>query len=183
MKTKFIKAVDEGDIISTRLFISNEILLDPRGKSFHEMIDFAESKLPNLYDSHDGKYYSTTEEKWDESFLFSIKNDLDTNNFSQDRLSFYERVAKVVLKEKAENLDREEIASESAKGAYNPGVATHNGANSRSQSQKKKLYEGIAAGGAIMAIAGLCVSKASIAIMGLTCLTIGSVLLYKEIKK
>lgn len=48
MKAKFIKAVESGDLVSIRLFISNELMLDPRGKSFSEMKSFAESKISNL---------------------------------------------------------------------------------------------------------------------------------------
>ena len=50
MKDKFIKAVESGDIESVRLFLSNELMLDPRGISFHEMLNFAESKMSNLFD-------------------------------------------------------------------------------------------------------------------------------------
>lgn len=182
MKAKFIKAVEEGDIISTRLFISNEMMLDPRGKSFHDMISYAESKLPNLYDSHDGKDYSIPEEEWNEAFLFSIKNDLDTN-FSQDRLSLYEKVAKVVLKEKAENLEREEAAAKVVQESHD-SQSDDNRAYPKDQQQgKKKLYEGLAVGGAVVAVVGLCASKAAIATLGFAGLVIGGTLLYKEMKK
>ena len=55
MKDKFIKAVESGDIESVRLFLSNELMLDPRGISFHEMLNFAESKMSNLFDIDNGK--------------------------------------------------------------------------------------------------------------------------------
>ena len=41
MKVKFIKAVESRDLVSVRLFIANELMLDPRGKSFAEMKNFA----------------------------------------------------------------------------------------------------------------------------------------------
>ena len=103
MKAKFIKAVENGDLVSVRLFISNELMLDPRGKSFSEMKKFAESKFSNLYDVDDAKSYTSTETEWNEILLFSIKNDLD-NNFSKEKLTIYENVAKHVLKDKGRNV-------------------------------------------------------------------------------
>ena len=60
MKAKFIKAVEGGDLVSVRLFIANELMLDPRGESFSEMKIFAEAKFSNLYDTDDAKTYSFT---------------------------------------------------------------------------------------------------------------------------
>ena len=51
MKQKFITAVNAGDVVSVRLMLSNELMLDPRGKSFDEMLFFAEKQLPNLYEA------------------------------------------------------------------------------------------------------------------------------------
>ena len=53
MKAEFIKEVESGDLVGVRLSISNELMLDPRGKSFSEMKTFAEAKLTNLYDVDD----------------------------------------------------------------------------------------------------------------------------------
>ena len=106
MKAKFIKAVDSGDITNVRLFLINELMLDPRGKSFTEMKSYAESKLNNLYDDDNGKTYDKEESEWDDTFLFEVKNDM-IDNFSKERLAFYEMVAKLVLKDKAEHLEQE----------------------------------------------------------------------------
>ena len=113
MKVKFIKAVESKDLVSVRLFIANEFMLDPRGKSFTEMKNFAEAKFDNLYDPDNAKSYSSVKTDWNEELLFSIKNDLD-DNFSKEKLAVYESVAKYVLKDKAEELDKEE-ASHSAR--------------------------------------------------------------------
>ena len=43
MNPKFIKLVEERNIIRVRLSLSNELLLDPRGDSFRKMKSFAES--------------------------------------------------------------------------------------------------------------------------------------------
>ena len=171
MKAKFIKAVEGGDLVSVRLFISYELMLDPRGKSFLEMKNFAETKFSNLYDIDDAKSYSSVKTEWNEDFLFSIKNDLD-RNFSKEKLAIYEEVAKYVLKDKAEQLNKEEASRSSSVNA------------SRVQkNNKKKLYIGITVGGAAVAVTGLCLSRIALASLGFAGVVIGGILLYNDAKK
>lgn len=178
MKVKFIKAVESGDLVSVRLFIANELMLDPRGKSFAEMKNFAEAKFDNLYDPDNAKSYSSVKTDWNEELLFSIKNDLD-DNFSKEKLAVYESVAKYVLKDKAEELDKEE-ASRSART-----TTTSNSENTgRSQRRNNKnLYTCITVGGAAIAVTGLCLSRVALASLGLAGVVIGGILLYNDAKK
>lgn len=174
MKAKFIKAVESGDLVSIRLFISNELMLDPRGKSFSEMKSFAESKISNLYDVDDAKSYSSTQVEWNEKFLFSIKNDLD-NNFSKEKLAIYENVAKYVLKEKADQLNKEETSCSQRK--YSKNV------DRKQKKNNKKLYMGITVGGAAVAVTGLCLSRVVLASFGFAGVIIGGILLYNDTRK
>ena len=178
MKVKFIKAVESRDLVSVRLFIANELMLDPRGKSFAEMKNFAEAKFDNLYDPDNAKSYSSVKTDWNEELLFSIKNDLD-DNFSKEKLAVYESVAKYVLKDKAEELDKEE-ASRSART-----TTTSNSENTgRTQRRNnKKLYTCITVGGAAIAVTGLCLSRVALASLGLAGVVIGGILLYNDAKK
>lgn len=178
MKAKFIKAVESGDLVSVRLFIANELMLDPRGKSFNEMKNFAETRFGNLYDVDNAKSYSSVKTDWNEELLFSIKNDLD-DNFSKEKLAVYENVAKYVLKDKAEELDKEE-ASRSARSntAYN----SENTGRTQKRSNKK-LYTGITVGSAAVAVTGLCLSRVALASLGFAGVVIGGILLYNDAKK
>lgn len=106
MKKTFKKTVDSGDLESTRISLANEMMLDPRGESFNEMRQYAEAAFPNLYETHDGKSFDYNKENWNEALLFSTKNALD-DNFSRERLDYFFNMAKVVLKEKADSLNRE----------------------------------------------------------------------------
>lgn len=180
MNPKFIKLVEEGNLIRVRLSLSNELLLDPRGDSFRKMKRFAESQLPDLYEPDNGTSYNKTEYEWDKEFLLQVKNDLD-NNFSESQLLVYERVAKEVLKEKAAHLEQEEAEVQS----YNDeGEETIN---------YKKVYTGVTITGAAVAVTGMSLSKATLASLGLSRMflcslglagvVIGGVLLYKELKK
>ena len=38
MRPKFIKSVDESDVVSVRISLTNELMLDPRGESFKVML-------------------------------------------------------------------------------------------------------------------------------------------------
>ena len=174
MKAKFIKAVESGDLVSIRLFISNELMLDPRGKSFSEMKSFAESKISKLYDVDDATSYSSTQAEWNEKILFSIKNDLD-NNFSKEKLAIYENVAKYVLKEKADQLNKEETSCSQRK--YSENV------DRKQKKNNKKLYMGITVGGAAVAVTGLCLSRVVLASFGFAGVIIGGILLYNDTRK
>lgn len=178
MKAKFIKAVESGDLVSVRLFIANELMLDPRGKSFTEMKNFAEAKFGNLYDADNAKPYSSVKTDWNEELLFSIKNDLD-DNFSKEKLAVYESVAKYVLKDKAEELDKEG-ASRSARTTTT--YILENTARTQKRSHKK-LYTSITVGGAAVAVTGLCLSRVALASLGLAGVVIGGILLYNDAKK
>ena len=171
MNPKFIKLVEEGNIIRVRLSLSNELLLDPRGDSFCKMKRFAESQLTNLYEPDNGITYSKSEPEWDKDFLFQVKNDLD-NNFSESQLLVYERVAKEVLKEKATHLEQEEAAGAQPYSKEPEEIISN-----------KKVYTGVTVAGAAVAVTGLVLSRMALASLGLAGVVIGGVLLYKESQK
>ena len=182
MKDKFIKAVESGDIESVRLFLSNELMLDPRGISFHEMLNFAESKMSNLFDIDNGKTVEKDTALWDKGFLFQVKNELE-DNFSREKLKYYERVTKQVLKDKAEQMETEAQESQ-----QNPNYTEQFSQNSDWFNQNKKsVYTGVTIGGAILTTIGLYASKAAIKAVLTTFggigLIAGGYLLYKEINK
>ena len=178
MKPKFKKAVDTGDLVSTRLFLANEMMLDPRGKTFIEMRSYAESKFPDLYEAHNGVTFNQNPATWSEPLLFSVKNELDSN-FSRERLDYYYDLAKVVLKDKAENLDTEERIATSAKSAQEESRAPHK--------NNKTVYAGITVGGDAMALAGLFIERTIIACavstLGVIGMTVGGYMLYNEKNK
>jgi len=178
MKAKFIKAVESRDLVSVRLFITNELMLDPRGNSFTEMKNYAEAQFSNLYDVDDTKVYTSVKTEWNEDLLLSINNDLD-NNFSKEKLAIFEAVAKYVLKDKAEQLNREDATqSTRINTAY-----SNDSARRTKKSSNKKLYAGITVGGAAVAITGICLSRAVLASFGFAGMVVGGILLYNDSKK
>ena len=177
MKDKFKKAVENGDLSDVRLFLSNELMLDPRGASFHEMLAYAESQLNGLFVPDNGHRSEKDAALWDKDFLYQIKNELD-DNFSREKLSYYEQVAKQVLIDKAQQLDEEEAKQhqpENREGErFNENWFVEH---------KKEVYTGVTVGGAVLTTIGLCVSKAALTTLGVVGLAVGGYMLYKETKK
>ncbi|MBD5271698.1 MAG: hypothetical protein HDS42_00255 [Bacteroides sp.] len=172
MKAKYIKAVEAKDLEGTRLFLANELLLDPRGGSFTEMRVLAEKEFPNIYEPDNGKSYPTDTALYNEDLLFEIKNDLNSN-FSKEKLEKLEDVTKVVLKDKAEQLDIEDADKlfpdsneEMKKNTVSPAVC-----------------KGTLVGGAALTVIGLCTSKVVLTSLGVVGLIIGGGLLYTANKK
>lgn len=172
MKNQFIEAVKSHDLISVRLFLSNELLLDPRGNSFDEMLKLAEDQCPDLYENEASSFVlRKNSNQWDQEYLNELKNEVDTH-FRKDTLHHYKEVAKFVLKDKASNLDNEEkqkprfVISEKEKDTY-----------------QKVAYGSLIGGGATIAITGLCLSKWTMAGFGLVCIAAGGYLVYKLIKE
>lgn len=87
MKPKFMEAISDGDLLTIRLYLANELLLDPRGKSFNKMRAYAEMNIMNLYEAHDGTDFSEVSSIWDEELLFKLGNDLDSNFQKKDLIS------------------------------------------------------------------------------------------------
>lgn len=179
MKAKFTKAVENGDIDSVRLFLSNELMLDPRGDSFHEMLNYAESRLEGLFVADDGNRSEKDPSEWNEDFMFKVKNELDMN-FSREKLSYYESVTKQVLKDKAREMDAED--------ARRRNTQTENANNNQHQTSeepvdRKKVYTGVTVGGAVLTIVGLCASSTITTVVGACVAAGGGYMLYKKAKK
>lgn len=114
MRQKFIDAVESGNLISVRYSLTNELLLDPRGKSYREMKAFAEERLDGLYEPLNGELPQKPVGEFTEAELMELKNDLDAN-FSRERLALYEKVVGVVLRDKADQMAQESNSHEERK--------------------------------------------------------------------
>lgn len=191
MTTKFKNKVDAGDIIATRLMIANELMLDPRGYSFHEMLDYASSKLPNLYEDYDGKDIGIADESaWDEKYLSRVKSELNYN-FSKERLEYYEKVAKVVLKAKAELLEKTEPRPIPSPRPIPRPTPPQPFCEQEGTSSPNPAYVGIAAGSAAITALGFCIAPAAakivlasvLASVGVAGVIVGGCLIYKDLKK
>ena len=179
MEDKYKKAVENGDLSDVRLFLSNELMFDPRGASFHEMLSYAESHLNGLFVPDNGHRSEKDAAQWDKDFLYQIKNELD-DNFSREKLNYYEQVAKQVLKDKARQLHEEEVKQQQQRPENQEGEQQ---TENWFEGHKKEVYTGVTVGGAVLTTIGLCVSKAALTTLGVVGLAVGGYMLYKETKK
>lgn len=159
MKQKFIESVKSGDVRKVRLSLSNELLLDPRGKAFAEMLNYAKANLSNLFEENrEARYEVLPKEQWDENFLFTVKSDLDSN-FSVEKLAFYQAVIEVVGKDKMASLDEED-----KKAKTQTERSRHSQRNAKRS--RKTVPMSVATGGAVLTIVGLCVGKTLLTLVG-----------------
>ncbi len=107
MEETFVNAVNEGDVLMTRILLKGEVLVDPRLVRFREMQQYAESKLSDLYEDHDGELFEVPETQWTDELHCKIQKDLNSN-FSKARLDFYAKMAPIVLKTKVVELQQTE---------------------------------------------------------------------------
>lgn len=169
MKAEYKEAVDAGNVAMVRISLSNELLFDPRGESFKEMLEYAVDRLSNLFEENkDASYTVPPTDQWDEDFMYEVKSDLDSN-FSKEKLAFYEAVVKYVGKDKAIELEEEEAL---------PVPSDNNDQQNHPTRTIKitKVSGGMAAGGAIVATVGLCTGMTALSIIG-GAIFVGGVLL------
>lgn len=180
MKVKFKNAVDEHDVISVRIALASELMMDPRGVSFQDMLQYAEANIKDLYEEDNGDSLEKPIEEWNQDYLFSIKNKLDFN-FSKRKLTLYEKVAKEVLKEKARQKEQAERIEEE-----NFGGKSNRASETEGQSRpldSDLVYKGVTAGGVLFTVIGLCASKTFLTVVGLGTAAFGGYKLYKGYKK
>ena len=159
MKQTFIESVKGGDVEEVRLALSNELLLDPRGKTFAEMLNYAKANLSNLFEENkEAGYEVLPKEQWDEEFLFTVKNDLDSN-FSVEKLAFYQAVIEIVGKDKMASLDEEDKKTKmQTSSPHQP--------KGKARRSQKTISMSVATGGAVLTIVGLCVGKTLLTLVG-----------------
>lgn len=176
MKQEFKNAVVEKNLAKVRMSLTNELLLDPRGNSFSEMLSYAMESLPELFeDNKEADYTVPPQEEWNKEFMFQVKNDLDSN-FSKEKLAFYEAVVKYVGRNKVIDINKEEQKQRFQK-------SQEHAQKTPSQRSYNKTYATVSAGGATLAIIGLVAGKTLLTVVGGVALVVGGVLLLNDKNK
>lgn len=176
MKQTFIESVKSGDVEEVRLALSNELLLDPRGKTFAEMLNYAKANFSNLFEENkEAGYEVLPKEQWDEDFLFTVKNDLDSN-FSVEKLAFYQAVIEIVGKDKMASLDEEDKKTKMQ-------TSSHHQPKGKAKRSKKTVSMSVATGGAVLTIVGLCVGKTLLTLVGGAVLIGGVLITFNDSRK
>ena len=180
MKKTFIEAVENHKLSRVRISLSNELLLDPRGKTFGEMLSFAMSRLPDLFEENEEANYSVPpQNEWSQDFIYIVKNDLDSN-FSKEKLAFYETVAKHVGKDKAEEINTFEEQEKEKRLKDDEQDVTDNESSSGWTERIDKPHAIVTSCGATLMVVGIIAGKSMITIAGGTALVVGGILLLND---
>lgn len=133
---EFIDAVESGKKVRVRIMLKDIMLIDPTMIQFDEMLDYAVSKLDDLYDEHDGETLKYESAEWNEEYLNNQMVVL-VNNFSKERIELLRNMAKYLYRDKANKIRTQSSLNIS----------------------RKQIVTGVAIAGAIITVAGICTSK------------------------
>ncbi len=101
---EFEATVSSGNLLKTRIMLTNSMVVDPTGKQFSEMLEYAKRKLDGLFVPYDGELLESDQAKWDLE-LMNQELSLLVNNFSYERISHLWRVIRKVRKEDIRRLE------------------------------------------------------------------------------
>ena len=175
MNNEFIKAVEENKVNIVRMMLSNELLIDPRGKTFSEMLEYAKDKMPDLFEPNEPARFDipTNKEEWTDDIVSKMKRDLNMN-FSIEKLSLFAEMAIWVGRGKAEQLDNKEQTKRASGGKRHEDANKHDDnvthattaptTNKRPDAHRTASF--VTAGGALLTIVGICAGKTLITIIG-----------------
>lgn len=197
MKQKYIDAVAEHKLVKVRMMLADELLLDPRGGSFSEMLEYAQTNLADLFEPNRESSYTILPDRnsWTMDLLSMVKQDLIAN-FSVEKLALFQEVAMEVGKDKAKALAEEE-KRERKRGAGTPfgeGYPAENcnvticddqQKNNQKEPSNKRILGTISlCGGAVLTVIGLCVEgcivKTLLCLAGGAAVVVGGIVLLSK---
>lgn len=183
MNNEFIKAVEENKVKTVRMMLSNELLMDPRGKTFSEMLEYAKDRMADLFEPNEPARFDipADKEEWTADVVSKMKRDLNMN-FSVEKLKLFEEMAKWNGRDKAEKLDNNDNINNGNNQRHESTKAQgHNNKPASTAARRRRTPRHTAsfaiAGGAILTIAGICAGKTLITIIGGGIVVIGGVAL------
>lgn len=209
MKAKYIEAVTSQNVRKVRIMLADELLLDPRGETFKEMLEYAKNNLSDLFEPNKVSNYEIPldENSWDIELASTIKQDL-ISNFSIEKLALFEKVARKIGEGKARTLNEEErreryrsddtsntrrtsdtsgSSSDRNRGSSRRDDSSNANRNGRRQATDKHTMGTISlCGGAALTIVGVCVegvAQTLLCLAGGAAVVVGGIVLLSESKK
>lgn len=102
----FKDAVAQKDILTVRILLKDSLVYDPTCRQFDAMLSYAESRLQDLYEEHDGEVFSRQEADWEKEYMNRELANVLTN-FSRERLMFLKELCRYVYRDEAETTETE----------------------------------------------------------------------------
>lgn len=93
ISSEYREAVESKNIRRVRIMLKNIMLLDTTMKNFDEMSRYAEKKLPNLYDEHNGEKFVDSISGWNKEYM-DIQMVIVVSNFSRERIEILKKIIK-----------------------------------------------------------------------------------------
>lgn len=171
---EFKNAVDQGKMTRVRIMLKDSMLVDPNLKLFEERLDYAQKSMSDLFDEHDGEVLIDDPSKWTEDYM-NQQMAAVVFNFSRERVDL---LKKIVPKVYNKTTAKEEINEEKQRNFKKEKVSVKQTSNSNHQ-----LAVGLAVGGGVVAIAGICLSKIIITAAGGVVAAVGIGMLVTEGKE
>ena len=163
---EFREAISAGNTRLVRIMLKDSITIDPSFSKFDELSDYASTRLPNLYDEHDGEVFPAdvsayTVDLLDEQMVSLIYN------FSIERVDFLREICAVLYPEKSQ---------------ATPINTESNHSPVESHVSKKQIGAGVAVAGGIVSVAGIVTSETAIIVAGAAAIVVGGALILSDIK-
>lgn len=209
MKQRYIDAVTGRNLVKVRIMLADELLLDPRGNTFKEMLAYAKQNLPNLFEDNKEANFVISPDRstWDIDLVSEIKQDL-ISNFSVEKLALFQEVAMEIGKDKAKALTEEEnreryrsddtsnnrrtsnaggSSSDRNRDSLRRDDSSNANRNGRRQTTDKRTMGTISlCGGAALTVVGVCVegvAQTLLCLVGGAAVVVGGIVLLSESKK
>lgn len=159
LTNEFIDAVNDKRMIRVRIMLKDSMLVDPSLNDYNEMLDYANSKLDDLYDNHDGEKLSYEMYEWNENYLNDQMVKV-VNNFSKERL---ELLCNIVRKLYGKKYEEEKIKYQA-----------------KSYMNKKQIGTGAMAVGVVATVTGICLSETVLVAGGIAVTAAGAVMIITD---
>lgn len=149
----FKNQVKENKRTQVVVSLKNAIVRDPSMKLFNEELSYAEKRMPNLFEEHNGKKFKSKDE-WTDQYLYEVLANL-TFNFSKERVAHLYELVPVV---KADTIKEQEATKKAS-------------SNEKIKLDQKTVGTGTAIVGGIATVAGLVTAHTALTIGG-ACVTV-----------
>lgn len=162
ISSDFSDAVNSHNLTKTQIMLKDSMFVDLTMKDFNERLAYAEGKLPDLFEEHDGEALTDDITTWTKDYLAELASTAMLN-FSRERVDHMKKVCRHVYSAEAEKMDHEAFVDE-----HKPLIT------------KKQAGIGIVTGGAIVTVAGIATSHPAVAVAGAVIMVVGGVIVYKN---
>lgn len=170
---EFMDTVASGNVLRTRIILSNYMVVDPAFREFDEALKYALEFMTDLVEPHDGENLNYNMTEWTKEYFNKESTNL-VDNFSRERIDLLRCMCRHLYKGSASGKSHKMVASGFASS---DNTSVHDGKRSVS----KKQAGAVAAGtGAIVAVAGLAVSSTPVAIAGAVVAVAGGILFLSD---